>query len=242
MEKLGIHATTRKVLGKKVKTLRNNDITPIHVFGRGIDSLALQAETPAVEKLLCQAGVTHLISLKVDKHEEPRSVMISSVQRHAVTGRLIHVDFHQVQMGEMIIVSVPIRFIGDSPAARSKSVSLLRNIASVRVQCLPADIPLNIPVDISHLAEVGDSIFIKELKIPQGVTVLEDPEELVIRVYRPRVEVEAAAAVAAAPAAAAVPAEGAEAAAPAEGAEAASTTTAEEKSGTKKKATPEAKK
>lgn len=245
MEKLAIHATTRKVLGKKVKTLRNTDITPIHVFGRGIESLALQAETPAMEKLLKQAGSTHLIALAVDKHKEPHNVMISNVQRNSISGRLIHVDFHEIQMGELITVSIPLRFVGDSPAAKSKSVSLLRNTSSIRVQCLPANIPLNIPVDITHLADVGDSVFVKELKIPKDVTVLEEPEELVIRVYRPRVEVEV---VEAAPAAEAVAAEGAEAVA-AEGAEgaapegaAAPAATTEKKGGKEKASAPEPKK
>ena len=222
MENLALHATTRKVLGKKVKTLRLNNITPIHVFGRGITSLSLQAETPAVEKLLKQAGATHLIALAVDKHKESHNVMISKIQRHSVSGRLIHVDFHQVIMSEMITVSVPLRFTGDSPAARSKSVSLMRNTSAIRVQCLPGDIPLNIPVDITRLANAGDSIFVKELKIPENINVLEDPEELVIRVYRPRVEVEAVVAV---------PTE----AAAAESTEAAAPATTEEKGEDKKK-------
>ncbi len=218
MEKLALHTTTRKVLGKKVKALRRNGITPIHVFGHGIDSLALQADTPEIEKLLRRAGATHLIALSVDKIKEKHNVMISSVQRHSVSGNLIHVDFHQIQMGERIIVSVPLHFMGDSPVAKSKSVILLRNISSIRIECLPDDIPLNIPVDITNLANVGDSIFVKELKIPGNVTLLEDPEELVIRVYRPKAEVVetpvAAAAATAEAAAAATTPKGTTAAAP----------------------------
>lgn len=191
MDKLELHAATRQVLGKKVKVLRRNGITPAHIFGHGVESLPLQIDAHSLEGVLRRAGSTHLVSLTIDGAKRPRNVVVAEVQRRSISGELLHVAFYQVRMEEAITVEVPLNFVGESPVAKSKMAELLKSVTSVSVECMPGNIPTGIEVDISHLEEVGDSIYVRDVKVPEGVRLLANPDELIVRVYRPRAEVEA---------------------------------------------------
>ena len=190
MDKLELQVATRQVLGKKVKSLRRNGITPVHVFGPGIKSLALQVDTPSLEGVLKRAGSTGLISLIIDESKRSRNVVAAVVQRKAVTSELLHVDFLQVRMKEAITVEIPLKFVGESPVAKSKIAKLLKSMTSVSVECMPSNIPSSIEVDISQLDESSEPIFVKDLKLVEGVKLLTNPDGLVANVYRPRLEVE----------------------------------------------------
>ncbi len=114
MDKLELKVTNREILGKKVKHLRRQGITPVHLFGHGIESLALQCSTGELERVLTQAGHTGLINFKLDKEKKPRTVVVRGFNRDWRKGQLFHVDFYQVKMGEKIKLEIPVVTVGEA--------------------------------------------------------------------------------------------------------------------------------
>jgi large subunit ribosomal protein L25 len=188
MHKIELTVTNREILGKKVKHLRRQGITPVHVFGHGIKSLALQCETGALERVLGQAGHTGLVSLKVDHERRPRSVVVREFERDWRKGQLLHVDFYQVRMGEKIKVDVPIALVGEAPALESKAHMLEHELETLNVECLPAKIPSSIEVDISSLSEPDQTIRVKDVPVDEDITILNDPELVVVKISYRHVE------------------------------------------------------
>ena len=190
MEPFELQATTRKILGKKVKHLRRTGVIPVNVYGHGIESKSLQVEASALDKLLSQAAMTHLISLTIDEKKSSRNVIIKEVQRQGGVGKPIHVSFQQVRMKERIKVEVPIDFVGESPAVKAKQGSLLINLRAVEVECLPGSIPSSIVLDTSSLPNPGDVVYVKDLQIGQDIAFVTDPEQMVVKIEPIRAAVE----------------------------------------------------
>ena len=191
MDKIELKVTNREVLGKKVKHLRRQGITPVHLFGHGIKSLALQCGTGELERVLGQAGQTRLISLKLDKEKKPRSVVVREFDRDWRKGQLVHVDFYQVKMEEKIKLEVPVVLVGEAPALKSKTNMLEHELGALTVECLPAKIPANLEVDINSLTETEQAIRVKDVILDKDITVLNDPELVVVKIsFRPVEKVE----------------------------------------------------
>jgi len=188
MDKIELTVANREILGKKVKYLRRQGITPVHLFGHGIRSLALQCETGALERVLGQAGHTGLVSLKVDHEKRPRSVVVREFERDWRKGQLLHVDFYQVRMGEKIKVDVPIALVGEAPALESKAHMLEHELETLNVECLPARIPSSIEVDISSLSEPDQTIRVKDVPVDEDIAILNDPELVVVKISYRHVE------------------------------------------------------
>jgi large subunit ribosomal protein L25 len=188
MDKIELTVTNREILGKKVKHLRRQGITPLHLFGHGIKSLALQCETGELERVLGQAGHTGLVNLKVDHEKKPRSVVIREFDRDWRKGQLLHVDFYQVRMGEKIKLDVPVALIGEAPALESRDHMLEHELETLNVECLPAKIPASIEVDISSLSEPDQTIRVKDFPVDEDITILNDPDLVVVKISYRHVE------------------------------------------------------
>lgn len=209
MERLELQATTREILGKKVRFLRRRGITPVHLFGADVESMALQCDTAQLQRVLAQAGKTRLISLRLDKARKPRNVLVREIQRNPLTGNLLHVDFYQVGMAAAIRVEVPIVLVGEAPALKSKGNILMQELSSLAIECLPGEIPTTVEVDLSALTEAGQAIHVKDIMLGEGITVFSDPEHIVLKISALPIEKveEAAEEVAEAPEAAQLPEE-----------------------------------
>jgi len=191
MGKIELDVTNREILGKKVKHLRRQGITPVHLFGHGIKSLALQCDTDELERVLAQAGHTGLIGVKLDKEKKPRTVVVREFDRDWRRGKLLHVDFYQIKMEEKIRVEVPIVLVGEAPALKSKDNMLEHELGALSVECLPAKIPANVEVDISSFTEPGQAIRVKDIALDKDITILNDPELVVVKIsWRPVEKVE----------------------------------------------------
>ena len=191
MDRIELQVANRETLGKKVKHLRRQGITPVHLFGHGIESLALQCSTDALERVLSQAGHTGLINLKLDKKKKPRTVVVREFNRDWRKGQLVHVDFYEVKMGEKIRVEIPVVTVGEAPALKIKDNMLGHDLAALSVECLPAEIPTSIEVDISSLTEPGQAIRVKDVALGEAITILNDPELVLVKISkRPVAEVE----------------------------------------------------
>jgi large subunit ribosomal protein L25 len=182
MDKLELELTKRDILGKRVRFLRRQGITPAHLFGHGIESMALQGDTTKLEMLLAQAGKVKLINLKLDKEKNARVVLLSEFQREPMRGKLLHVDFYQVKSKEKVTVEVPIVLLGEAPALESTDTTLMQQFDTLTVECLPAKIPAEIELDISSLTEREQAIRVKDIKLGRGIAILNDPELVVVKI------------------------------------------------------------
>jgi large subunit ribosomal protein L25 len=179
----------RQVTGKKVAQLRRAGILPANVFGKGIESQAIQLETEVLEHTLKAAVANEVIDLKVGKGEA-RPVVIYKIQRNPLNGSFLHADFYQVQLREKMRADVPLQFIGESEAVSTYNGVLLTTLDTVQVEALPLDLPSHIEVDISSITELEGAIHVGALRVPGNVTILTDPEIMVVKVASPRVEEE----------------------------------------------------
>ena len=181
MQRKEINAETRKLTGKRVRFLRREGIVPVHLFGHGQESLTLQSKTTELDKILSQVGMTRLINLKIKDEKEAKPVLVREIQRGA-TGKLLHVDFYQVKMGEAVEVAVPIVLVGDAPALKSKDNMLMQELDSLNIESLPDKIPANIPVDVSALAEPDQELRVKDIQVPSGIKILDEPNRLIVKI------------------------------------------------------------
>jgi large subunit ribosomal protein L25 len=198
MKRLELEVLKREVKGKKVRFLRRGGLVPCNIYGHGIDSQPVQVEARKLGQIIARAGGTDLIALNIGGTDTPGMVLIRDVQRNPMTGEPIHVDFYQVNMAEKLKADVPLVFTGTAPAMKLKNVSLLHAMTALQIEALPDDLPHNIEVDISSLALPEQSIHVKDLKVSSKITILADPDQMLIKVSEVRKAVEEVPAAAAA--------------------------------------------
>ncbi len=191
MEQIELKATSREVLGKKVRFLRRQGITPLNLFGHGIRSVAMQCDTANLRRVLAEAGRTRLISLKLDNEKTPKNVIVRQIQIEPRTEEMLHIDFYQVSMTEQVRVEIPVIFVGEAPALKLKENMLATELDTLSIECLPAEIPDSISVDLTSLTEAAQAIRVKDIKLDKGINVLNEPELVVVRItLRPAEKVE----------------------------------------------------
>ena len=200
--------------GRHLRALRLKGRLPGIVYGHNVDPVTVMVDGREFVKAFVKVGRNQLVDLQLS--DEPvRKALIREVQRNPRDGNLLHVDFYQVNLTEKIESEVPIEIEGEVEIVSKGEADLQRGLHGLKVECLPTDLPPVITVDVSGLKEVDDEIRVKDLAVPPGCEILDDPEDLVIKVAAHREEIEEVAPV---PAAAEVPTVG-ETEAPAEGAE-----------------------
>ena len=187
MDTISLDVGPRDVLRKKVKALRRSGIIPLHLYGRDMPSRALQADSATVTKLVRQVGHNIPLYLKVEGSQEESLVFVREVQHHPVTNRILHVDFYRVDVTQRIRGEVPITLLGEAPAVRVHHGILMQSLHQLSVECLPMEMPERIEIDISGLEELDQGIRVSDFIHSQGIAVLTDPEELIVRVGAPRV-------------------------------------------------------
>jgi large subunit ribosomal protein L25 len=179
-ERVELKASRRQVLGKAVKRLRRQGLTPANIYGRGVQSLAIQVPTHDLWHLLRHAGRHEIVYLQVDGEEE-RPCFIRAVQKDPITDQLLHVDFQQVSLTERVRLEVPLHLVGEAPAVDRYGAVVLQLLDVVLVEGLPTALPPFIEVDISRLEAPDSLLHVSDLQPPPGVTILTDPETVVAR-------------------------------------------------------------
>lgn len=187
-------AHARTVTGKAVRHLRADGFLPAVVYGHGVPSESVQIETRAFDDLARQTSRNTLVDLAVDG-AKPRRVLIYDVQRHPVTRRPLHLDLFVVRMTEELTVDVPLQFSGTASAVDKLGGTLFHAIDAIRVRALPDHLPGSIEVDVHGLATFDDAIHVRDLRLPEGVTLVSDVDDVVAKVLPPRVVEEEAPAV-----------------------------------------------
>ena len=187
MEQIELRAEKRTIIGKRVKGLRREGIIPALLYGPKTEPVSIQCDERELQHVLARAGGTNLISLRIGDAGKPKMILVSEVQRDSITNELYHVDFYQVVMTETVTAEVNIVLTGQPPAVQQKEFMLLQGTDSVEIECLPGDLIHSIEVDLSTLVEIDDAIYVKDLQVPENITILTDGNELVAKVQRLRV-------------------------------------------------------
>lgn len=204
MATANLSATARSTIGKgAARVLRREGRVPAVIYGHAREPQSLAVPTRELEKLLDQisAGST-VVELSIDGKSS--RTLIREIQRHPFKKQILHVDFQELVAGEKIVVSIPIVLHGIPEGVRLGGGILDQVLRDLEIEVDPANIPNHIDADVTHLT-VGHSLHVRDLAIPEGVTVLVDEEAPVALVQISRAAIEETAA----------PAEG-DAAAPAE--------------------------
>ena len=184
---LSLQAQTRKIIGKKVESLRSKGFLPAVVYGPKIENQALILDYKDFENAYKQAGEATIINLKIEKKEIP--VLVKEVSRHPVTEKFVHVDFYQPKLEDKIVVTIPLVFEGEAPGVKELEAILIKNISEIEIKALPQYLIQEILVDLSSLKTFDDTIQVKDLKAPSEVEILKEPEETVALLSRPKQEV-----------------------------------------------------
>jgi len=191
-EQIKLAVEKRKITGRKVKTLRRQGIVPANIYGKKNKSLAVQLEAKLFLPVFKEVGETGLIELKVANEKETRPVLIHNVQFHPVDETPLHVDFYQVDLKEKVVTKVPVELIGEAPAVKEKIGILIQPLSEVEVEALPTDLPEKIEVDISSLKTLNDAVMVENVKVSEGVKILTDGKEILVKVEPPAKEEEVA--------------------------------------------------
>jgi large subunit ribosomal protein L25 len=186
---LTLSATRRIETGKHVHALRRRGEVPAILYGHNIAPMTLAIETRTLERVWHRAGRSHLVDLSLDG-DQPRKVLIRELQVDPRTARLVHVDLFAVNLREKLTVDIPIVPVGEAPAVTEAKIGVLQQImTTVKIECMPTDIPAQLTVDVSGLTAIDDGVHLREVPLPEGVALAHgvDPEELVVKVSALRV-------------------------------------------------------
>ncbi|MEH1834431.1 MAG: 50S ribosomal protein L25/general stress protein Ctc [Nostoc sp.] len=174
--------------GSKPKALRRSGLIPANLYGhKGTESISLTIDAKTVERLLKRASVNNtLIELNITDVPWRGKTLLRELQIHPAKGTPYHLSFFAVAGHGDTTVEVPLRFLGNAVGVKQEGGFLDTVITELQVSCAPENIPEIIEIDVSNL-QIGDSLRIHELVLPQGVTVLGDTERVVVSVSQPQI-------------------------------------------------------
>ena len=191
MEKVVLKATKRDVIGKQVKAMRRDGKLPAVIYGRHNEPIIISLDSHTASLALGRLSSSSLVTIDVDGTEY--ATLVREKQRDYIKNRLLHVDFLAVSQDETLTATVGLHFVGVSIAVKDYNAVLVHNLEELEVECLPADLPERIDVDISVLSRIGDGIRVRDVIVSDKVRILENPDTMVAVATAPKVEEEGAA-------------------------------------------------
>lgn len=183
---LKLKASKRTVSGRHVRKLRTEGVVPAVVYGHRTEAEAVSLDGAEFRRVYAKAGRTHLVDLVLDG-DRAQKVLIKEVQNHPRFDGPQHVDLFRIDLKEKLQIEVPVTVVGEAEPVKRGDADLLISLHSIRVECLPSDIPEAIEVDVSGLLEIDDAIRVHDLKLPEAVTVLSGEDEMIVKVQAHRV-------------------------------------------------------
>jgi len=171
-------AAKKRDASTKAKKLRLASLVPGVVYGKGVPNREMTIDYNTFAKAYRAAGESTLIDLAID--DEPSvKVLVKDTQIAPLTDRFTHVDFYQVDMRTKLRTEIALEFIGEAPAVKELGGSLIKAMDHFKVECLPGDLVHSIEVDVTGLKAFGDMIHVKDIKVPTGITVLDNPDDTI---------------------------------------------------------------
>ena len=172
------------------RKLKARGVVPAVIYGAKDKAQPLQVSARDVNAMLSHAsGENILVELEIDGEKSNRMALIQEVQHSPVGGNILHIDFHAVSMDEKIHAEVPLETIGIPNGVKNFGGLLEQSLRSLPVECLPRDLPDRISVDVSAL-NIGDSIHVRDIQLPSGVTAKVQLDLTAFSVLEPAVEEE----------------------------------------------------
>ncbi len=183
-----LKAEPRAELGRKTNALRRAGFLPAVLYGEGTSSQPIAIPYKDFEKAYKEAGESTLLELDVGGKKY--NVLIHDLARDPLKGKPLHADFYAVRMDKPIRAKIPIEFSGESPAVKNFGGILIKVVHEVEVESLPRDLPPHLKIDLSSLEELESRICLRDLSLPQGVTLIANPDDAAVIVEPPRSEEE----------------------------------------------------
>jgi large subunit ribosomal protein L25 len=163
--------------GDKLDALKKAGQIPAVFYGAGKTTTSISVSLVEFKKIWREAGESSTVKISIDG--KSIDVLIHEVQVHPVTDEPIHVDFLVVDMNKAIKVNVPLEFEGISNAVKNGLGNLVKVLHEVEIEALPKDLPHNLVVDISKLETIDDQVFVSDIKLPAGVTIITNAHDVV---------------------------------------------------------------
>lgn len=179
-KKVSLKVELRQVFGKKLNKIRKLGLVPGNVYGPDFKSQSVSVLYKDLVKTYKKVGETGVVYLLLDKDNIP--VLIKTIQKHPVSGSLLHIDFRKIDLSKKIETAVPVKTIGVSEAVSQKSGVLLVQSDTLLIEALPEDIPSYIEVDISVIKEIGQEIKVVDLKKSDKYEIKTLAEKVVVAV------------------------------------------------------------
>jgi large subunit ribosomal protein L25 len=179
-EKTFLKVESRQIFGKKLNKIRRQGLVPGNIYGPDFKSQSVSVHQKDLIKIYKKVGETGVVYLSLDKDNIP--VLIKTIQKHPVSGFLLHIDFRKIDLSKKIETAVPVKTIGVSEAVSQKGGVLLVQSDTLLIEALPEDIPSSIEVDISVIKEIGQEIKVVDLKKSNKYEVKTPVEKVVIAV------------------------------------------------------------
>jgi len=186
-----LKAEPRTNVGRSaVHKLRARGLIPAIIYGGDNKPQPLQVAARDINAMMSQAsGENVLVELEIAGEGSSRTALVQEVQHSPIGGDIRHVDFHAISMDEMIQAEVPLESTGTAVGVKTFGGLLEQSLRALAIECLPGDLPDRITVDVSQL-NIGDSIHVRDIQFPPGVTPKVQPDLTAFSVVAPVVEEE----------------------------------------------------
>ncbi len=187
MEQVALKASVRQGVGKeKAKKLRKEGFVPGVVYHRGEDSVSVTVNEKELSRILRAAGGDNvLINLSIEgSKKKGRAVLIKELQHHPVKRSILHVDFNEISLTEQITVEVEVESQGEPIGVKQEGGILDHPLRSIKIQCLPTDIPKHIEVDVTAL-KLNQAFHVSDLVVSSKIKILTDPDAVLFTVKAP---------------------------------------------------------
>ncbi len=171
----------------RAKDLLNQNLIPMEYYGSGVENKSLQVDYQTFRRLFRVAGTNTVIELNVDGKEKI-NVLVHDMQRDPVTSNIKHVDLINVRMDQEIHTKIPVELTGTAPAVKEQGGILMHHLNEVEIKCLPKDLVHSFLVSVESLVDFHSYVRVKDLEVPEGITILNGEEDLVATVVAPREE------------------------------------------------------
>ena len=186
-----LSATPRSTVGKGVaRSLRSSGQIPAIIYGHAREPQPLAINTRELERLLERISAESTV-IELELNGGTARTLIREIQRHPFKKEILHVDFQELVAGEKVTVSIPIVLVGTPDGVKNDGGVLDQILRELEIRVDPAHIPPRVEIDVTALT-IGHSIHVSDLKVPEGVEVMDDEEETVAVVSAPRAVVEEA--------------------------------------------------
>ena len=195
MATVSLSANARDGKGKgAARSLRSQGQVPAVIYGHGRQPQPLALNARDLDKLLSHIQAESTV-IEVTVGGQTAKTLIREIQRHPIKRQILHVDFQALVAGEKVTVSIPIVLLGVPEGVRLEGGVLDQTLREIEIEVDPSNIPDHVEYDVTNMV-IGDSVHISDLKVPEGVEVIDDPETSVAVLAAPRAVIEEVAAVA----------------------------------------------